>query len=252
MGNLQISSWLNSTCEFSRVAVLMLSPMLVAEVALAQSNEGLSAVVGKQYREFVAPTQVSSHAIVGLTTKPSLAQKREDILYVFFKDAFDDAKDGPIRVELTTADGYLRGEGEFRGKVPRRTWEKVSIELPPPRDERARSARERSGPETLAVVARFSQTGAPLVVHWGNERPTGAPAELRLYVNSRRAELFVRLQASEKPVHCQPISGTTLVRFDKICDISASQLPKDGKVTLVRRDGFETESFQFVIPWVPN
>jgi len=248
MGKLQISSWLDSTCEFRRIAVLMLSPMLAAEVALAQSNEGLTAVAGKQYREFVAPTQVSSHAIVGLTTKPSPAQKREDILYVFFKDAFDDAKDGPIKVELTTADGYLRGEGEFKGKVPRRTWARVSIEMPPPRDERSRSARERSGPETLAVVARFSQTGAPLVVHWGNERPTGTPPELRLYVNSRRADLSVRLQASEKPVHCQPISGMTPVRFDKICDISAAQLPKDGKVTLVRRDGFDTDSFPFVIP----
>lgn len=247
MSHLQSSCRSSLPSKICRVAGFSLSLILTAEGALAQSHEGLQSV--KPYKEFIAPTQVSSHAIVGLTTLPSAAEKREDVLYVFFKDAFDVSKNGPIRVELTTADGFLRGEGEFGGKVSKNTWQKVSIEMPPPRDERARLARERSGLETLAVVARFVQTGAPLVVHWGNTQPADIPPELRLYVNSRRADLFVRVRPSGEMVRCKPISGMTPVRFDKTCDIPAAQLAKDGKVTLVRRDGFETESFDLLIPY---
>ena len=222
-------------------------PLIVAAAgALAQSNGSLNPVKGREYREFLAPTQVSGHAVVGLAAVPAANALKQDTLYVYFKDKFT----GSIRLDISTADGLLRGEGEFSGAVPEKTWAKVSINLA--RDERARSARASGGPETLAVSARSDRSNAPLVVHWGDDRPTiGKPSVLRLYVNSRRADLFVRVRPSGKPEPCRPITGMTAVRFDKICDIAADQLPKDGKVTLLRRDGFETESVSLVIAF-PN
>jgi len=242
MNNLQISRWPNLTCEFWRTAFFVfVSMILTAEGGLAQSSEGLK-VVG--YREFIAPTQVSGHAIVGLTTVPVGGDQKQDTLYVYFEKEFK----GSIKLEVATADGYLRGEGEFSGFVPAKTWEKVSIRIN--RDERAQLARERGGPETLAVKAQIDQPNAPLVVHWGENPPAGRNVSLRLYVNSRRAELFVR--GPNKVVQCKQISGMTPVRFDKICDISSDYISKDGKVTLVRRDGFESELVPLVIPWSPN
>ena len=227
-----------------QIAIFFLPLAVAAAGALAQSNENLNPVKGREYREFVAPTQVSGHAIVGLATVPEGDALRQDTLHVYFKEKFN----GSIRLDISTADGLLRGEGEFSGAVPEKTWAKVSIKLH--RDERARSARESGGPETLAVSARLDRSNTPLVVHWGDRQPaTGKPPVLRLYVNSRRADLFVRVQSSGKPLPCRPIVGMTAVRFDKICDIAANQLPKDGKVTLVRRDGFETESVPLVIPF---
>jgi hypothetical protein len=37
------------------------------------------------------------------------------------------------------------------------------------------------------------------------------------------------------------------VRFDTVCTFSAATLPKDGKVTLIRRDGMQTESQTIVL-----
>jgi hypothetical protein len=224
--------------------ILVVSLILAAEAAFAQSDQGLKSV-GPGYREFIAPTQVSGHAIVGLTTLPVAEAQRQDILYVYFKNKFN----GSIRLEVSTADGLLRGEGEFSGVVAEDTWAKLSIKIN--RDERTRSARESGGPETLAVSARLDRSDTPLVVHWGQERPTAGRPAVRLYVNSRRADLSVRVRPTGPLERCRSISGMTAVRFDKVCDIAADQLPKDGKVTLVRRDGFETEAVHLLIG-LPN
>ncbi len=220
-----------------RLILSLVALLPVSGAALSQTS--LTAV--QAYREFIAPSQVSSQAIVGLAVIPSAAEQKQDLLHVYFKEAHD----GSVKLELTTADGVLRGEGEFRGKVAANTWAPLSISTS--RDAQARSERERSGPETLAVSVRLAPSGKILPVYWGGHPPPRESALLRLYANSRRADLFVRLGPDGPVVRCQPISGMTPVKFDKICDLPTAKLA--GKVTVMRRDGFETESFELVIPW---
>ena len=224
--------------------------------ASAQARPGFVPVPGHAYREFLgAPTPVSGHALVGVALVPTPSDLTQDTLHVYFPQTYR----GEVKVELTTADGYLRGEGTFAGEAPAESWVPLSIAIA--RDGAIRTARRRGGPETLAVAVRsklLDPTGQDPtarktpdrlhVVAWGATPPDRSRATLRLYVNGRRGDMFVHLDAASPPVACRRISGVTPVRFDGICDLQADRL-RGGALTLIRRDGFDRDSLPVLLSW---
>jgi hypothetical protein len=213
-------------------------------VTFGEAIAMFAAVTGQAYREFIAaPTLVSGHGLVAIAVLPSREDQLQDALQIYFPNAYR----GRLTVELSTADGYLRGEGAFEGDAPDASWATVSLATS--RDAKVQAARTRGGPETLTVAARRRGAETPYVVAWGPNAPSRDQAVLRLYVNSRRADMLVRVEPKGTLVECKPIVGMTPVRFDRVCDFAASRLPKDRAISLIRRDGFETETKTVTIPW---
>jgi len=99
-----------------------------------------------------------------------------------------------------------------------------------------------ANPLALAIVARGAN-GAIFLARWGDSAPSAGGESVRLYVNSRRAEMFVRSGA--KLVRCKPVGVSQSVRFDSFCDIDINDIPKDGQLTLIRRDQFDEQTQQF-------
>ena len=82
-------------------------------------------------------------------------------------------------------------------------------------------------------------------------KPPTSKLTLRLYVNSRRADVVI-YTPDGKATSCNAVEQTQIVRFDKTCDLVG--LPIDGKsdtvdLTIVRRDGHQTARQQVALRW---
>lgn len=207
---------------------------LFATVAWAE----LKPLPGHEYREFVdPPTPVSGIAVVGaalLTGQVSgPATLAKDQLWVYFRQPFS----GQLDLELVSADGRFLGRGAFVGSGKGGEW--VSLSLEP-------SGKRPSDPEqeTIAVSAQVANRNTVLVAAWGPPPGELQQRSVRLYVNGRRAQMAVRVNPDPKVplIKCESLGITNSVRFDTVCTFPAAELAADRKITLVRRDGLQTES----------
>jgi hypothetical protein len=138
---------------------------------------------------------------------------------------------GELYVETATADGRFRGEGAYAGSSPGRTW--VSLALIPASRPGGRVSSALPGDlATLALRVR-GPNRTMFVARWA-DAPASVPAKIRLYVNSRRADMFVR--AGKSVVRCEELRIPQPVRFDQYCDIARGDVPDDGRLVLIRRD----------------
>lgn len=214
-----------------RAALAAVSLLLVASTAAAQFRS----VPGREYREFFNPVNpVAGEAVVGLSIAPTEAAQRAAVVWVFLREPFS----GEIHLETATADGRFRGEGFYSGSTKGNEWVALELVAQPGGDDKGASPRP-ANPAALAIAARGP--GRTLyLASWGEPPTAGSAARLRLYVNSRRAEMFVR--AGQRLVRCASTGISQPVRFDSYCDVAMSDVPADGRVLLIRRDQFDEQS----------
>lgn len=197
---------------------------------------------GHEYREFFnPPTPVSGISVVGAMLISRTGSVPSDRLWVHFKEPFV----GQLDLEIVSADGRFLGRGAFVGSSESGEW--VALTLAPEGKRAPRPADPDQ--ETVAVSAQAANRDTVLVAAWG-ERPTElALSTVRLYVNSRKAPMRIRVDPDPKvpPVACVQLAPAISVRFDTVCSFAAGQLSKDGRVTLIRRDGMQTESQTVVL-----
>ena len=222
----------------SALALILIAPSAVAQ---------FKPVPGREYREFYNPVNpVRGEAVVGLAVVPTEAAQRAGVIQVYLQGPYT----GEILVEATTADGRFRGEGIYAGSTRGKEW--ISLPLTSSSQASGKDIPLRPTSPTLLSIAARGPGGSLLVVQWGDQPPFGSSDKLRLYVNSRRAEMFVRAgtNSGANVVRCMPINIQQSIRFDSYCDLAISELPKNGQVVLIRRDQFDeqTQTIQLHLP----
>jgi hypothetical protein len=233
-----------------RYSLLGLALLCVATSASA-APKVFEQVPGSEYREQIdTPVSVSGLALVGLALAGPIDLDAK-VLYVYLTQPFD----GRLRLEMTTADGRFRAQALYEGQSKGLEWVALSIE--PHNDDKQSRAELKRNPTELAVAVRPVTTGGTAIdtllqVSWGKLPDAQADRTLRLYVNSRRADMFVRAPGMDKEKGCTQLHIPNAVRFDTVCEIpwrppAASKLsaPKP-QLQLLRRDGFD-ESQQRVL-----
>jgi len=225
----------------------VIAPRVLCAIALAISAlpvfAQFRAVPGREYREYFNPVNpVRGEAVIGLAIAPTEAQQRAVAVQVLLPASFS----GEIHLETASADGKFRGEGVFAGTTKDKEWVSLPLTATAPPDGKPPLARPAS-PLLLAVAARGSG-GSMFIVRWGDASPAAPPDLVRLYLNSRRADMFVR--AGAKIVRCAPIGVSQPVRFDSFCDVSLSDIPANGQLSIIRRDQFDeqTQTLKVQVP----
>jgi hypothetical protein len=221
---------------------------LFALIAVGEVLAGpFTPVTGQEYREVIdPPTQVQGQAVVGTALVGVQSQVGAQSLYARAKTSFI----GQVRVSLTTADGRLRGDGAFQGEAREGEW--IELELKPKDGKRLRP--NPLAPERVAVSVRYVENGSsveqPMVAAWEVPSATATAATLRLYVNSRRAPEMLVAVKGRPPEMCRRAPDKSTVRFDMLCELPlASVVGSKGRLTLVRRDGFEELEQPVVVGW---
>jgi hypothetical protein len=204
--------------------------LLVQAVVVLPAAAQFRPLEGREYREFLNPVNpVRGEALVGLAVLPSADAPRGQTVEVWLPDKFS----GELQVETLTADGRFRGEGVYTGSSGGGQWVPLTLIA----KDKASSARP-GDPATLALAVRGP--GATLfVARWGSA-PVGPATRIRLYVNSRRADMFLR--AGEKVVRCASLNIPQPLRFDAYCDLAAGDVPANGQIGLIRRDQFDEQT----------
>lgn len=211
-----------------RYKVILFSLLALTLLSANDVWAQFAAVKGREYREFNNPTNpVRGEAVVGIAYVPDDRATnnraiRDREIEIWMPGPFN----GELSVETATADGRFHGEGAYTGKTPGNTWVKVTLtssaDQPLPGDS-----------TSLALSVRgATRNGRPelFVARWLGH-PAGSGGILRLYVNSRRADMFV---AGGK---CFPVTVSQPLRFDTFCDLPVGSLPKNqGEIVLTRRD----------------
>lgn len=212
--------------------------------SLAEAK-AFSQVPGEEYREQIDPSiPVSGLALVGLALAGPVDLDAK-VLHVFFSQPFS----GRLNLEMTSANGRFRAQAMYEGSSNGNEWIALSIE-PRNADRQARRELIKSGSQDLAVTVRpVTDKGtildSVLQVSWGPLPDAKTDRGLKLYVNSRRADMFVRVPGPDKAKACTPLRIPNAVRFDTVCEIIwrpalASSLPSaQARLQLIRRDGFD-------------
>lgn len=213
--------------------------------ASAAELKKFSQVPGEEYREQIDPTiPVSGLALVGFALAGPIDLEAK-VLHVFFSQPFS----GRLNLEITSANGRFRAQAMYEGRSDGNEWIALSIE-PRNADRQARRELIKSNPADLAVTARpVTEKGTildtVLQVSWGPLPDAKTDRKLKLYVNSRRADMFVRAPGLGKAKACTPLRIPNAVRFDTVCEIAwqpalAKTLPEaQSRLQLIRRDGFD-------------
>ena len=205
--------------------------------ATAASAAEFAPVKGREYREFYdPPTPVSGIAVVGATLLTGQGPSTTDELWVHFSQPFS----GQIDIEVVSADGRFLGRGAFAGSSGSGEWVALSLQSTDKRGSRPADP----GQETIAVSVQAANRNTVMVAAWGARPDQLQLKNVRLYVNSRQAQMGVRVNPDPKvpPVRCERLPLANSVRFDTVCTFPATDVPADGRITLVRRDGLQTET----------
>jgi hypothetical protein len=209
--------------------------MAVAIAAGDAAAAEFKPVAERGYREyFNAANPVRGHAVVGAALLSPAAAGPPTAIRVFLPQPFA----GELSVDVATADGRYRGEGVYAGSSPGQEW--VTLSLVPQRPPVGASTDRPRDVGNLAVAVQRASDPALLLATWGQVPTSVDDGTVRLFVNSRRAEMYWST-ADAEPVRCEPVVATPPVRFDAACDVPAARIPADGQVTLMRRDGFDTQ-----------
>jgi hypothetical protein len=210
-------------------------------VVLLPAFAQFRAAPGREYREYQNPVNpVRGEAVIGLAIAPmNEAQQRATSVQVLLPAAYS----GEIHIETASADGKFRGDGTFVGATKDKGWVSLPLTIAAPSDGKLPPARPVN-PLSLAIAARGSG-GNMFLVRWGDATQVGAPEVVRLYVNSKRADTFVR--AAAKPARCKPIGVAQPIRFDSYCDVSMSDIAPDGQLSITRREQFDEQTYTFKV-----
>jgi hypothetical protein len=216
---------------------------------LGMASSGLAApnvfapVPGAEYSEHVdAPLPVSGLALVGLALAGEFDPDAK-VLHVYLAQPFS----GRLRLEITTADGRFRAQAVYEGRSGGDEWVALSID---PGDS-SRKARQHliDHPTPVAVSVRpvtdgRTATDSIFQASWGILPGATDERVLRLHVNSRRADMYVRAPGA-KAVPCKSLRIAAAVRFDTLCELTwRPSAARSGQAALpqlelVRRDGFD-------------
>lgn len=202
--------------------------LLTAHTAQAQ----YAPVPGRNYTERLNPTNpVSGEAVVGV----AIAGDVKDLhsLRVWMPRPHK----GRLRVETLTADGRLRGEGEFEGETTTPGWIELTLMTP-----EQRSRQQLEGDATKLAVSVFDESRMRFVARWGD---VALSQGVRFYVNSRRADVFIR--GSGQAIRCQRLDLPKPLRFDSYCDVPLAEIPPDGSLKLIRRDESDEQTQTVVV-----
>lgn len=218
----------------------------------AWSQQTLFKVVsGHEYREVIDPKHpVSGHTVVGASLVAAGAplkarQLRGDTLWFYVTQPLQ--PNDHIRVDLDSPDGRFHGTGMWQLERPVEAGTWVHLPLPVKKGELRRpelpdghlavsvrvfAGGQSASPRTLAAVLDTQ----------GAQPPAQEDKEIWLQVNARRAQMMVRGKAGESARKCEPVASASVVRFDTLCKIAASQAERTSegryRLTLLRRDGF--------------
>jgi hypothetical protein len=196
-------------------------------------------VKDREYREYVNPNNpVAGKAVVGavvLAAAPDVTKQNQ--LSVFIPKAMS----GQLHLEISSADGRFRGEGTYQGNSQGNEW--VTLPLTSATDNQ-----RPADASALAVSVSDGSSASIYVTNWGAP-PGGTQAQtLRVFVNSRRGEMYWSA-GSGAAQRCASLGAAVPVRFDSVCDVPLAQLAKGASLRLVRRDGFDTESQTLTIAY---
>jgi hypothetical protein len=214
------------TASRSRAVAIGGLALSLAVLCPRAATAQFSPIKGREYREFMNPViPVRGEALVGVAVVQAPGASRSAVVEVWLPGRFS----GDLQLETLTADGRFRGVGAYTGSTNGPGW--VALTL---LDNPARPA----DPMTLALGVRGSDSTL-FAARW---RTDASPAaSVRLYVNSRRADVFVRAGGAPA-VRCTPVAIAHPVRFDAYCDVPAAAIAAGGAVTIIRRDQFDEQS----------
>lgn len=199
----------------------------------------LEAAPGHGFRERVGEARpVSSAAVVGMLVLHSSEKSKERLpgneIYAYFPNGA--ASDDRIQFEMESADGIYRGQGEFRGQVPARSWARLRL-----RDQdRPFQWPPRAGWTDIAVSIHLLSAGPPTrstrLIASIDSDPAAATL-LRLHINSRGGQI-----ASTDAAHCRPVQSPSVVAFDHACELPLrlGEVKSAGmaQIKLLRLEGF--------------
>jgi hypothetical protein len=199
---------------------------------------GLAAVAHAQVKEIRPYTEkenpntpVRGHALVGVALMPGPGDQEQDRLFLYTP-----RREGQVlSVDVTTANGRVQGDALVQLVPAAGGWTELKV---PKRFRRA-------DPEglTVGVQSPDDAQGAFYIAAWGRP-PSGALAdqELWLYVNRGRApQVTLYAAGAGKGEPCKPATVSVGLRFNTICRLRMRDVPADGRLTLVRRDGGTTQ-----------
>lgn len=216
----------------AHVAVLLL--LCLARPAAGQ----FVPVQGREYREVFNPTNpVRGEAVVGVAVVSRDTAARGRVVEVWLPERFD----GDLQVEAATADGRFRGEGVYRGSSAGGQWVRITLNPSPTGGDASRPL--PGDAQTLAVAVRGAgQTF--YAARWAT--PVVDPSGLlRVYVNSRRADMFLR--AGDSVVRCTALNVAQPLRFDHYCDVPIARVRAGGPLILIRRDQSDEQTQAFTV-----
>jgi hypothetical protein len=227
-----------------RYKVVLLSLLAVTLLSAEDGWAQFVAVKGREYREFNNPTNpVRGEAVLGIAYVPASNNRATNnraikgrVIEVWIPGKFS----GELSVETSTADGRFHGEGAYTGEADAKqgTWVRVNLtssaDQPLPGDSTSLA---------LSVRGRTSDGRSKLfVARWSG---VDSPGIVRLYVNSRRADIFVG------SMKCSPVTVSQALRFDTFCDLKIGSLLKDENnetiIRLTRRDQGDEQSQTIVV-----
>ncbi len=207
----------------------LLVPVLAAWLVAAANAQ---VTVLRPYAEKENPnTPVRGHAVVGVSLPPGPGDQEQDRLFVFTP-----SRQGQVlSVDVTTASGRVQGDALVKlDGTAAGAWTELSV------PKRFR----RDDPEGLAVGVQGQEdsSGRFYVASWGR-RPEGRLDDqpVWLYVNRGRAPTARVYGLDPKGRDCEPAKSPATLRFNTICKLPAGDIPPDGRLTLVRRDGGSAE-----------
>lgn len=233
-----------ANCRVSRCAVAGLALYCLGVSMALAAPKMFKQVLGGEYQEQIDPAvPVSGLALVGLALAGPIDLDAK-VLHVFLAKPFD----GRLSLEMTSANGRFRAHAMYEGRSDGNEWIALSID---PRDaDKSARAQLKRNPTELAVAVRPVTSGGTVMdtvlqVSWGDLPASQSDRNLRLHVNSRRAEIFVRAPGMQKAMSCTQLRIPTAIRFDSVCEVTWRP-SLSGQLQLIRRDGFD-ESLQKVL-----
>lgn len=144
---------------------------------------------------------------------------------------------GRIEVEATSASGRYEGRGRFDGAATHGTWVRLPLD-PPSRSVLA--ARQNLPDDQLATIAwpidaRGRRIERPMVTAW-TESDVPPSGDMLLIAVGGQDDMWLRA-GSGRAIPCLPTSGRSFTAFAKVCQLPLANLPADGRMAIVRREG---------------
>ncbi|MFQ3665707.1 MAG: hypothetical protein SNJ79_06705 [Sphingomonadaceae bacterium] len=152
---------------------------------------------------------------------------------------------GRIEVEATSASGRYEGRGRFEGSAEPGTWVRLPLGQP---SRAVLAARQGLPDDQLAtIVWPLDDSGRrierPLLAAW-TETDAPPSGDLLLVAVGGEDDMWLRA-GSGRAIPCRPTSGRAVTAFGKVCQLPLADLPADGRLAIVRREGTGERTIPF-------